>query len=473
MTLLYVDCFSGISGDMLLGALLDAGLSLDTLRAELGKVPVGGYRLEAWQNVSHGIAGTRLDVLVDEQAQPERRLADIQALLDASGLDPWVRSTAAAIFGRLASAEAKIHATSVEAVHFHEVGAVDSIVDVIGAAIGLLALGVERIYASSLPLPGGTIRASHGLLPAPAPATLEILAAVGAPTRPAPVEGELVTPTGAAILAELATFEQPRLRVRRVGYGYGTKDLPWPNAVRLWFGEAWQPAPPRPWWTPATLPAPGERSSAHAHPHAAQASATHTHPQVDSPWPAEAQASDSHAGQSQSIEPTAVERKPLGQATTGNETSSLGLIRDEVVAIEANLDDMTPEALGYAMERLFAAGALDVYFTPIQMKKNRPGTLLGVIAPPDRAAALAGVILQETTTLGVRMQPLARLIAPRRQEAVQTAFGPIRVKLKLLGEDGRVIASPEYDDCARIARLHGLPLADVYRIALLAVDANG
>ena len=184
-------------------------------------------------------------MLVDEAVQPERRLAEILALLDRSDLPPWVRASAEAVFRRLGEAEAKIHATTVDEVHFHEVGGVDSIVDIVGGLIGLHALGVTRIHASSLPLPGGTVRARHGLLPAPAPATLEILARVGAPTRPAPVLGELVTPTGAAILAELATFEQPTMRVHRVGYGYGTKELPWPNAVRVWLGEPWAPGPPR------------------------------------------------------------------------------------------------------------------------------------------------------------------------------------------------------------------------------------
>ena len=184
VTLLYIDCFSGISGDMLLGALLDAGLPLDALRAELARLPLGGYRLEARRTESYGIGGTKLDVLVDEAVQPERHLADILALFAASDLGPRVVQMAEGVFRRLAAAEAKIHGTSVEEVHFHEVGGVDSIVDVVGAAIGLDVLGIEHVYASSLPLPGGTIRSRHGLLPAPAPATLEILAAVGAPTRP-------------------------------------------------------------------------------------------------------------------------------------------------------------------------------------------------------------------------------------------------------------------------------------------------
>ena len=395
--LAYADCFSGISGDMLLGALLDAGLPLETLEAELGRLPLGGYRLAARPLTSHGVSGTRLEVLVDEAApQPERHLADILRLIDGSGLDRGVRERAAAVFRRLARAEARVHGTALEDVHFHEVGAVDAIVDVVGAAIGLRALGVERLYASSLPLGGGTVRTRHGLLPLPAPATLELLAEIGAPTRPAPAEtGELVTPTGAAILAELATFEQPPLRVRRIGYGFGAREIrvppdggAWPNALRLWLGDR-----------------------------------------------------------------------------VGG-----GPLHDEVVLIETNLDDASPELLGYAMERLFEAGALDVYFTPIQMKKNRPGTLLGVVAPPARAHALAEVVLAETTSLGVRLRPAARLIAERDVATVETELGAVRVKLKRLG--GRTVAAPEYEDCARVARERGVPLAVVYRLAVAAAGTG-
>jgi uncharacterized protein (TIGR00299 family) protein len=430
---------------MLLGALLDAGLPLLTLTDGLAKLPLTGYHLDVQTKQSYGIAGTKFDVLVDESVQPQRGLRDIMALLDASSLPNEVHATAAAIFRRLAEAEAAVHATTVDEVHFHEVGAVDSIVDVVGAAIGLHALGVTRVHASSLPLPGGTVRASHGLLPAPAPATLDILSRVGAPTRPAPVLGELVTPTGAAILAELATFEQPMMRVHRVGYGYGTKELPWPNAVRAWLGEPWAPSGPRP---PAS---------------ARQAGTSTLTPAL------------SQREREQVLSAPATEGE--GVMLMGDESGKAaslapegtGLRQDEVVVIEANLDDSTPELLGYAMERLLAAGALDVYYTPIQMKKNRPGTLLGVIAPPDRTTALAELILRETTTLGVRLRRSPRLIAGRRQERVITPFGQVRVKLKLLGD--RVIPAPEYEDCAQLARETGAPLQEVYRAALLAAEA--
>jgi uncharacterized protein (TIGR00299 family) protein len=437
--LLYVDCFSGIAGDMLLGALLDAGLPFATLEDGLARLDLRGYRLDVQPKQSYGITGTKLDVLVDEAVQPERRLTDIVAMLDRSDLSPWVREKAEAVFRRLATAEAKIHGSTIDEVHFHEVGAVDSIVDIVGGLIGIHTLGVSQIHASSLPLPGGTVRAQHGLLPAPAPATLEILSQVGAPTRPAPVLGELVTPTGAAILAELATFEQPMMRVHRVGYGYGTKELPWPNAVRIWLGEPWAPGPPRP--------------TSVAQPQAMLGSRHEESPTPQPPPPC--------AGAGEQAGPVS----PRAWAGPGV-GDTLGLRQDEVVVIEANLDDASPEHLGYAMERLFEAGALDVYFTPIQMKKNRPGTLLGVIGRPERVSALAEVVLRETTTLGVRLRRSQRLIAERRQQSVLTPFGTVQVKLKLLAD--RVVAAPEYEDCARLAREQQVPLAEVYRAAQIA-----
>lgn len=445
--LLYIDCFSGIAGDMLLGALLDAGLALDVLQAQLATLDLDGYRLEVRSQQSYGITGTKLDVVVDEAVQPERRLRDIVALLDRSALPSWVRTTAEAVFRRLALAEAKIHGSTVDAVHFHEVGAVDSIVDIVGSLIGLHALGIQRVFASSLPLPGGTVRAAHGLLPAPAPATLEILAGVGAPTRPAPVLGELVTPTGAAILAELATFEQPSMRVWRVGYGYGTKSLPWPNAVRVWLGEAWTPAPPR---------VTGGIGSA----------ATST-PRPPIPALARGRSEDTSL-----IAPDLSERmrEKASDADPSDSSRDAGLPdgvrRDEIIVLEANIDDATPELLGYAMARIFEAGALDVAFTPMQMKKHRPGTLLTVLGRPDDTNALASAMLRETTTLGVRLRRSERIIAGRRTDMVLTPYGSVRVKSKVL--DGRATPAPEHDDCAALARQHGIPLSDVYRAALIA-----
>jgi uncharacterized protein (TIGR00299 family) protein len=383
----YLDCFSGISGDMLLGALLDAGLELDALRAALGALPLTGYTLEAERVSDHGISGTRARVRLETDAAPaHRRLAEIEALLRAAALPARARETALAIFRRLAEAEARIHGTTPEEVTFHEVGAVDALVDITGAALGLELLGIVEVYCSELPLTSGRVSSAHGALPVPAPATLEVLRGTEAVWRPVPAEGELVTPTGAAILATLARFERPTLRVRRIGYGFGQRALPWANCLRLLLGDA--PAA-------AALPEPADE-----------------------------------------------------------------LERDTVVALETNIDNMTGEALGWLMERLLAAGALDVSYAALQMKKNRPGTLLTVLAPPAEAERLAGLLLRESATLGVRLRTLERLKASRRTEEIETPLGRVRVKLKLLG--GSVVAvSPEYEDCRTLAGQLALPLETV------------
>ena len=240
--LLWLDCFSGVSGDMLLGALVDAGLDLDALRGGLAALPLSGYTLDAERVTDHGISGTRLHVRLDEQAPHEhRRLADITALLDTAQLPARAHERALAVFRRLAEAEATIHGVTADEVTFHEVGAVDSIVDIVGAALALDLLGIEEVYCSELPLTSGRVRSGHGALPVPAPATLELLRGSDAVWRSVPTEGELVTPTGAALVATLARFERPTLRLRAVGYGFGTRTLPWANCLRVALGEA--PAP--------------------------------------------------------------------------------------------------------------------------------------------------------------------------------------------------------------------------------------
>ncbi len=376
-TILYLDLFSGAAGDMLLGALVDLGLPLEALRAELGKMDLSGYELEAERQVRGGVSGTRLRVRDLAGAYPARHLPDVRCLLEGSALIPTVRARSLAVLERLARAEARVHNVPIEEVHFHEIGAVDTLVDVVGFIVGLEHLGVERVYASPVPLGSGFIKTEHGLLPVPAPATAALLAEVGAPTRPHPAQTEILTPTAAALLAELATFRQPPMRVWAVGYGFGEKEFPWPNAVRAWLGDA--------------------------------------------------------------------------EETLAQET---------VYLLECNLDNATGEILGYAMERLFAAGALDVWFTPVQMKKNRPGVVLSALARPEQVDGLAAVILRETPTLGVRRRPVERVVAERRQGSVETEWGTVRVKEKWL--DGRKVAtSPEYEDCARIARERGIPLQDV------------
>jgi pyridinium-3,5-bisthiocarboxylic acid mononucleotide nickel chelatase len=385
----YFDTFSGISGDMTVGALVDAGVPLDIVRDAVGRMPVGGYDISAEQIVSKGIRGTRFTVTVTEP-QPERHLGDVLRLIDATGLEPEVRETSRRIFVTLAEAEARVHGTTVDHVHFHEVGAVDALVDVLGTAVGLRYLGVDTVYCAPLPAGGGRVQTAHGLLPVPAPGTLEILRAVGAPLIPSPAQTELVTPTGAAIVATLASFEQPRLRIRQVGYGFGRKELPWINALRLWVGEPLQ--------------------------------------------------SDLH-----------------------QETISL---------LEANLDDMTPEFVGAVMEDLLVAGALDVFFEPIQMKKNRPAVKISVLCEVGAEGDFVERLLAQTTSLGVRIHHLDRVKCDRWQEAVETTWGSVRVKVKSLR--GRQTYAPEYDDCREISRRHDVSLSDVYQAARgLAESGSG
>ena len=378
---LYVDLFSGASGDMLLGSMIDLGLPLDDLRAALGHMDLVGYDLEVEPQLRHGISGTKLHVRDIAGEHPARHLSDVRELIGASTLSNRVKSASLAVFERIARVEAGIHGTSIDHVHFHEISAVDSLVDIVGFVAGLELLGIDRVFASPVPLGSGTIKTAHGLMPVPVPATLGLLAEVGAPTRSHQAETEIVTPTAAALLSELATFERPAMRVQGVGYGFGDKEFPWPNMVRVWQGVTGS----------------GQRPGT-----------------------------------------------------------------DQVVAIECNVDDMTGEMLGYAMERLFTAGAVDVWFTSVQMKKNRPGVVLSALAHVDQADTIAEVILRETSTLGVRVSPqIDRIICQRKLRQVETPWGMVQVKEKWLAGE-RMAVSPEYEDCARIARENSLPLARVF-----------
>ena len=396
MRVAYVDCFSGISGDMFLGALVDAGLPPDELRAALKLLPVDGYYLEIAPLTRQGVSGHTVRVRLDDPAgQPTRHLSDVTAIIRAASLPATVIDGACRVFQKLAEAEAAVHGTSIDEVHFHEVGAVDAIVDVVGAVWGLQQLGVEQVYSSSVPTGSGTVQTAHGMLPIPAPATLALLAGVNAPLRPSPATTELATPTGAALLATLATFTQPAMRVSRVGYGFGQKMMPWANVVRLWLGEVQNASP----------------------------------------------------------------------------AAELGIETDTVVVIEANLDDELPEIVGAAMDSLLAAGALDVFFTAIQMKKNRPGVKLTVLAPPNLASLLSGVVLRETSTLGVRTYPTSRVKTRRWQETVATPWGDVRVKVKEFAGERR--AAPEYADCLELSRRVGVPLPEIYQAVNAAAAAAG
>jgi uncharacterized protein (TIGR00299 family) protein len=381
------DCFSGASGDMLLGALLDAGVDIDALRAGLNSLPVGGWRLAAERVQQHGISGTRARVELEHADQPHRGLSEVLRIISAGDLPKEVAERACVVFTRLAEVEAAIHGTSVDDVEFHEVGAIDAIVDVVGVIFGLHVLDVDwaELGCDGLPLGSGWVKSAHGRLPVPAPATLELMRRASMPIRKAPIDGEtgeLTTPTGAALLTLLARPHVPLTMVERIGYGFGAREPAWPNAVRLL----------------------------------------------------------------------------VGQRSTRSD-----LERDSVVEIQTNLDDSSPEELGFAMEQLLEAGALDVAFSPLQMKKNRPGVLVRVLARPSDGQRLAALALEHTSALGVRIQTIERLIARRSERTVSTPWGDVRVKVKLLGE--REIVAPEYEDCARIARAAHVPLRDVYAAA--------
>ena len=383
MKLAYVDAYAGICGDMFLAALIDAGLPIETLREQLAllKLPeIVDVRVE---DTHKGAVRAALVTVDAPKSHHHRHLADIQEIIESSGLPDAVKRSSLAVFQVIAEAEAHVHGESVDHVHFHEVGALDSITDVVGAAIGLHELGIERLYASALPYGSGQVKTEHGSLPVPPPATLEILSRAHAPMFPSQAQGEQVTPTGAAILAALATFERPDLILERVGLGAGRKDFPWPNVVRLWLG--------------------------------------HSAPDLDFP----------------------------------------------LILMETNIDDMNPQFYGSVMARLFEAGARDVFFTPIYMKKNRPATMLSVIARRTEEAALARILLEQTSTLGMRVQPVYRIEADREFKQVETAFGSIPVKIKIL--DGRrVQAQPEYDACVKAAAEHQVPVGEVYTAALIA-----
>ncbi|MGH2561122.1 MAG: nickel pincer cofactor biosynthesis protein LarC [Thermomicrobiales bacterium] len=385
MRIAYFDPYSGASGDMMLGALVDVGLSLADLRRELVKLDVGGFDLQQETVSHHAIRGTRVNVVVHDD-QTVRDWSAIRALIEAARLEAPIKDQALAVFSNLAEAEASVHGVDVESVHFHEVGGIDAIVDICGAAIGLALLGIERVYSGPPRVGSGFARTGHGLLPVPAPATAALLARANAPIAGRdpggePVAAELLTPTGAAILTTLATFSRPDFAPSAIGYGFGTMELPWPNALRVWIGEA----------------------------------------------------ADPNSG------------------------------GDDLV-LETNIDDMSPQGFELLVERLFEAGALDVWLTPATMKKGRPATVVGVLCAADRRPDIEHALIENSTTLGVRATRVERTKAARRIETVITRWGDVRVKLR--GWQGRVIdVAPEYDDCASIARAADIPLRDVWHEA--------
>jgi len=389
MKAVYFDCFSGISGDMTLGALVHAGCPVDVLRGKLRGLQVPGWEISAEKVWKNGMAATHVHVQA-EDTQTHRSLTTILGILDKSKLDAQVKERAAAIFARLGEAEAAVHDVSIEKVHFHEVGAVDAIVDIVGSCIGFTELGVEQFACSPLNVGGGTAKMAHGVLPVPAPATARLL--LGKPTYSSGAQKELVTPTGAAIVTTLCDVfgPQPTMKVSAIGYGAGTTDLDTrPNVLRIMVGDV------------------------------------------------SAEAVDSHGG--------------------------------TIRVLEANLDDMNPQIFGYLLEKALAAGALDVFGTPVQMKKSRPGTLLTILCKPEDESKFQEMIFAETTTLGVRSHLVERRALPREFVKVTTRFGEVR--LKISRSAGRVQhASPEFDDCRKLAEEKNVPLQEVMEQAMLRFE---
>ena len=387
MKLAYFDCFSGISGDMTLGALVDAGCPVEYLRSELQSLDVPGWTLSAEKVWKNGMAATYVKVTTEDQ-QKHRSLSTILEIIGKSKIAPQVRDRAAAIFEKLGRAEAYVHDAPLEKVHFHEVGAVDAIVDIVGACIGFDALGIAKFASSPLNVGGGTAKMAHGILPVPAPATARLLQ--GAPTYSNGVQKELVTPTGAAIIATLCESfgPQPAMTVSSIGYGAGTLDLEHqPNVVRIMIGEV------------------AEKSAA----------------------------------------------------------TDFGF-DEEIAVIEANLDDMNPQIYGHFQERALTLGALDVYTTPVQMKKNRPGTLLTVLCKPQDTQKLMDLIFAETTTIGARTYNAQRRILPRKSVSVSTIYGEVRMKVASVNGHIRQ-ATPEYEDCRKLAVEKDVPLQQVITAA--------
>lgn len=386
MKAIYFDCFAGISGDMTLGALVDAGLDIEMLKSELSKLNLMGYGISAEKVVKNGITGTRVNVEIEEQ-NAHRHLRHINEIIDNSTLDDDIKLTAEKIFLRLAEAEAKIHNTAIEKIHFHEVGAVDAIIDIVGAVIGIKLLGIEKIYASRIHVGSGFVECRHGKIPLPAPATAELLKNV--PVYSTGIEGELTTPTGAAIITTLAESfgNMPLMNIRQIGYGAGTSDREIPNLLRVMVGEI---------------------------------------------------------------------------AESDYET-------DTVTIIETNIDDMNSEFYEYVSEKLLRLGALDVYTSPIYMKKSRPGVLLSIIADHDKIEDILSVIFSETTTIGIRMHHAERMKLQREVVTVATQYGDIRVKISKYKDQVKNIA-PEYDDCKKIAAEKNIPLKNVYDAARRAVE---
>jgi uncharacterized protein (TIGR00299 family) protein len=381
MRIAYFDCFSGASGDMILGSLIDAGLSPRRLREELKKLRVPSIRLKVKKVLKAGLSATQVIVEGRNEKRSYRNLEEILRIIERSGVGAEVKEKSEEIIKRIASVEAKIHRTPIEEVHFHELGGLDSIVDIVGSVWGIRHLGIEKIHVSKVNVGAGFVRCEHGVLPVPAPATLSLME--GKPIYSSGVERELLTPTGAAILSGLDSEfgTMPLMKVERIGYGAGRDDLSHPNLLRLMIGIS----------------------------------------------------------------------EPSSQ-------------KERVTVIETNIDDMNPQFYDYVIEKLLAMGVLEVFITPVLMKKSRPGHLLAIICPSEKLPLVTKFLLKETTTLGLRWHEEERAKTDREILIQETKYGKIRFKLARW--EGQVVnLSPEYDDCKRLALKNGIPLKEIFEEA--------
>lgn len=392
MKIAYFDCFSGISGDMTVGALLDAGLKIETLEKELKKLGLSGYRLEVNKVNKKGISATQFKVKIKEEGV-ERRFKDILTILEESKLDEEIKKETKKIFFNIAKAESKIHQKDIDKIYFHEIGGLDSIIDITSAVIGIKTLGIDEIYSSALPVGKGFVKCAHGVMPIPAPATLELLKNI--PTYSGGIESEMITPTGAAIISTLAKSfgERPLMKIKSIGYGAGEKEFTIPNLLRI----------------------------------------------------------------------------NIGDKILKDENLKDGYVSDEAVLIETNIDDMNPEFYDYIMEKLFSQGALDVFLTPIQMKKNRPAHMLSIIVYEQNLKEILEVLFSESTTLGVRVREIKRLRLNQQNFMAETKYGKIKVKVGMFKGEIKNIA-PEYEDCKKMAKQHQVPLKEVYEEAKWSVQ---
>lgn len=386
----YLDCPAGISGDMLLGALIDAGWPEQRLRELISKLKLGDVQLKVDRVSKRGIAATQVNILSSPH-QPHRGLHDLSSIVMQADIPGAIQQRAISALRLLAEAESQVHGVPVERIHFHEVGAVDTIVDIVGALVGFEELKITAVHCSALPWSRGTVKTEHGILPVPPPAVALLLRDV--PVVGVDIDGETVTPTGATLARTLAKSfgTMPPMRVERVGYGAGQREWPdRPNILRLTIGES--------------------------------------------------------AGESS------------------------GLHVEQLLVLSCNIDDMNPQWYGPLTKHLADAGALDVWLTPVQMKKGRPAVVVEVLCQPEKAAQARDMLLRHTTTLGVRESVVTRHSLPRHVETVQTGYGAIRIKVARL-PDGSVKASPEHDDCVARAREHGVSVGDVWLAAIQAVKA--